>query len=75
VLNFTLLHAGADAEHMVNRLLDPTQRGSLPLTELTHLTDLIARGIHNTYVLAGLLSVVALVLALMLPARLSPSRQ
>jgi MFS family permease len=75
VLNFTLLRAGADAEHMVNRLLDPTQRGSLPLAELTHLTDLIARGIHNTYVLAGLLSVVALVLALMLPARLSPARQ
>jgi EmrB/QacA subfamily drug resistance transporter len=74
VLNFTLLRAGADAEHMVNRLLDPTQRGSLPLAELTHLTDLIARGIHNTYVLAGLLSVVALVLALMLPARLSPAR-
>ena len=34
-----------------------------------------ARGMHNTYVLAGVLSVVALVLALMLPARLSPAGQ
>jgi Na+/melibiose symporter-like transporter len=75
VLNFTLLRETPDAEHTVNRLLDPAQRGDLPQLELTQLTDLIARGIHNTYVLAGVLSVVALVLALMLPARLSPTRQ
>ncbi len=75
VLNFTLLRETPDAEHTVNRLLDPAQRGDLPLTELTHLTDLIARGIHNTYVLAFVLSVAALVLALMLPSRLSPTRQ
>jgi MFS family permease len=75
VLNFTLLREGPDAEHMVNRLLDPAQRGNLPVTERMHLTELIASGIHNTYVLAGVLSVVALVLALMLPARLSPAHQ
>jgi hypothetical protein len=31
--------------------------------------------LHNTYVLAGMLSVVALGLALLLPARLSPAGQ
>ena len=71
VLNFTL----SGEEHMVDRLLDPVQRGSLAGGELDHLVGLIALGIHNTYVLAGALSVIALILALMLPARLSPSRQ
>ena len=64
-----------DAEHMVNRLLDPTQRGGLPLTELTQLTDVVARGCTTPTCWPACLSVVALVLALLLPARLSPSRQ
>jgi hypothetical protein len=42
---------------------------------LLRLTDVVALGLHNTYVLAGILSVVALGFALLLPARLSPSRQ
>lgn len=72
VLNFTLLRQGPDVERMVNRLLEPAQRGSLPADELARLTHLIALGIHNTYLLAGALCVTAFVLALMLPARLSP---
>lgn len=72
VLNFTLLRQGPDVEHMVNRLLEPSQRSGLGADELTRLTHLIALGIHNTYLLAGALAVTALVLALMLPARLSP---
>lgn len=71
VLNFTL----SGEEHMVDLLLDPVHRGSLATSELDHLVGLIALGIHNTYVLAGALSVAAFILALMLPARLSPSRQ
>ena len=58
---------------MVDRLLDPVQRGGLAAAELARLTDVVALALHNTYLLAGLLSVVALGLALMLPARLSPA--
>ena len=60
---------------MVDQLLDPMQRGGLATAELTRLTDVVALGLHNTYVLAGVLSVVALGFALLLPARLSPAQQ
>ena len=74
VLNLTLLREAPDAVSMVDRLLDPAQRGGLPAAELARLTDVVALGLHNTYVLAGVLSVVALGFALLLPARLSPAR-
>ena len=74
VLNLTMLREAPEAVHMVDRLLDPAQRGGLAAAELARLIDVVALALHNTYLLAGLLSVVALVLALMLPARLSPAR-
>jgi EmrB/QacA subfamily drug resistance transporter len=72
VLNFTLLREAPEAVGMVDRMLDPAQRSGLPAAELARLVDVVALGLHNTYVLAGVLSVVALGLALLLPARLSP---
>jgi EmrB/QacA subfamily drug resistance transporter len=75
VLNLTLLHRAPEAMNLVDRLLDPAQRGTLAAEEVTRLTDVVALGLHNAYVLAGVLSVIALLLALMLPARLSPTRQ
>ena len=75
VLNLTLLREAPEAVSMVDRLLDPVQRGGLAAAELARLTDVVALGLHNTYVLAGVLSVVALGFALLLPARLSPARQ
>jgi EmrB/QacA subfamily drug resistance transporter len=74
VLNLTMLREAPEAVHMVDRLLDPAQRGGLAPAELVRLVDVVALALHNTYLLAGLLSVVALVLALMLPAQLSPAR-
>jgi len=72
VLNFTLLREAPEAVGMVDQMLDPVQRSGLPAAELARLVDVVALGLHNTYVLAGVLSVVALGLALLLPARLSP---
>jgi EmrB/QacA subfamily drug resistance transporter len=74
VLNFTLLRQLPGSDHLVDQLLDPAERGGLPKAELARLIDVLASGLHNTYVLACVLSVVALALALMLPARLSPTR-
>jgi hypothetical protein len=74
VLNITMLHVAPDAVPMVDTLLDPAQRGSLAATELARLTDVVALALHNTYLLAGALSVAALVFALLLPPRLSPTR-
>jgi hypothetical protein len=75
VLNLTILRESPEAVHMVDRLLDPAQRDGLATDELGRLVDVIALALHNTYLLAGVLSVVALGFALMLPARLSPTRQ
>ncbi len=75
VLNLTLLRKAPEAVSMIDRLLDPAQRGGLATAELARLTDVVALGLHNTYVLAGVLSVVALGFALLLPARLSPAQQ
>ena len=72
MLNFTLLRHAPDAVGMVDRLLEPGQRSGLPATELARLTDVVALGLHNTYALGAILSVVAFGLALLLPARLSP---
>jgi hypothetical protein len=74
VLNFTLLRQLPGSDHLVDQLLDPAERGGLPKAELARLIDVLASGLHNTYVLACMLSVVALALALLLPARLSPTR-
>ncbi len=74
VLNLTMLRDAPDAVGMVDRLLDPAQRSGLAAAELARLIDVVALALHNTYLLAGMLSVVALALALMLPARLSPAR-
>jgi hypothetical protein len=75
VLNLTLLREAPDAVSKVDRLLDPMQRSGLDLPELARLTEVVALGLHNTYVLAGGLSVLALGFALLLPARLSPAQQ
>jgi EmrB/QacA subfamily drug resistance transporter len=75
VLNLTLLREAPDAANKVNRLLEPTLREALPATDLARLTDAVALGLHNQYLLAGVLSVVALGFALLVPSRLSPGRQ
>jgi len=75
VLNLTLLHNAPDAVNMVDQLLEPSQRDALPEIDLARLIDAVAFGLHNTYVLAGALSVIALCFALLLPPRLSPARQ
>ncbi len=77
VLNASL--RGADGQggtdlHLVDRLLDPALRGGLPEDELARLTAMVAAGLHNTYLLAGTFAVVALGLALLMPAGLNPRR-
>ena len=75
VLNLTLLREAPETVGMVDQALDPALRGALPAEDLARLTDVVALGLHNTYVLAGVLSLVALGFALLLPARLSPAGQ
>jgi MFS family permease len=75
VLNLTLLHRAPDLMFEADHLLDPTHRGELTGPVLARLTDAMAAGLHNDYLLACVLAVLALVLSSLLPARLSPRGQ
>jgi EmrB/QacA subfamily drug resistance transporter len=74
VLNQTMLSNWPESVHMVDRLLDPVDRATLPPAQLDRLINLVAHALHNAYLLGGVLAVAAFLLALMFPARLSPTR-
>jgi len=73
VLNATILRMDPDAGRALDRMLNPVSRAALPPPEVAHLTDVITSGLHNAWLLAGLFAFLALVLACLLPARLSPA--
>ena len=75
VLNATILKRSPDAGHLMDQLLEPGLRRMLAPEEQARLTDLIAAGLHNAYLLGCVLSAATLVLVVFLPARLSPSQQ
>jgi MFS family permease len=72
VLNMTVLRNAPDVAGLADQLLDPTRRGELAPALLARLTDAIAAGLHNAYLLACVLSVLTLILSARLPARLGP---
>jgi MFS family permease len=75
VLNLTLRHRAPDLAGMADHLLDPAHRTELAPDVLARLTDVIAAGLHNDYLLACVLAALTLLLSSMLPARLSPKGQ
>jgi EmrB/QacA subfamily drug resistance transporter len=75
VLNATILRLDPGAAHALDRLLEPTARAALAPAEREHLTALLAAGLHNAWLLAGVFSVLALVFAVLMPARLSARDQ
>jgi EmrB/QacA subfamily drug resistance transporter len=74
ILNFSVGRRIPEAGDAVNRLLQPAARQQLSSAMIARISDAIAAGLHNVYLVAGLVAVVSLVLALALPARLSPTR-
>jgi Na+/melibiose symporter-like transporter len=74
IVNLGIHRQLPEAGDGVNRLMQPAARQMLDADELARLTDAIASSVHLVYVIAGLIAVVSLVLALALPAKLSPTR-
>lgn len=64
-------HAPRD---IVDRVMDPVLRQALSAQEIAPLTAAIGRGLHNVYLITGVLTLVVLATALALPAGLSPLR-
>lgn len=75
VLNATILHLDPSAGGAMDRMLNPVSRAALPPAEVAHLTQVITSGLHNAWILAGGFSVLALLFASLMPARLSPRTQ
>jgi fucose permease len=74
ILNFGLARVAADADQALNRLLEPASRTSLAPDALLRLSDAIAASLHDVYVIAGVLAMLALGATLVIPARVGPKR-
>lgn len=74
ILNFGIYRQLPEAGDAVNRLMSPATRQSLGAIEIARLTEAVAASLHVVYVIASIVAVVSLVLALALPAKLSPTR-
>ena len=74
ILNFGIYSRVPDAGDAVNRLMSPAARQSLGAGEIGRLVEAVASSLHVVYWIAGLVAIVSLVLAMALPARLSPIR-
>jgi MFS family permease len=73
ILNFGVYRLLPDAGDAVNRLLAPAARQSLDPAQIARLTEAVGSSLHVVYTIAGLVAVASLILALALPARLSPT--
>jgi EmrB/QacA subfamily drug resistance transporter len=74
ILNLGLFRRLPEAGAAVNRLMSPATRQSLGATEIARLAEAVGASLHSVYVIAAFIAVVSLVLALALPAKLSPTR-
>lgn len=74
VINATMHAREPTASHVVDRLLDPELRASLGAAEVARLSDLVAAALHNAYLLTTGFALASLAIALLMPARLNPTR-
>jgi hypothetical protein len=74
ILNFGIEDRVPGAAGAVNRLLEPTARQSLGAADIARLVEAIASSVRTIYLVAAGVAVLSLLLALLLPARLSPTR-
>ena len=69
VLNAGLVAAGPAAHDAVRDLVEPGRRIALPSAELARLTEALAHALHNVFMLAAMIAVVALLIVLLVPRK------
>jgi len=74
ILNFGVYRLLPNAGDAVNRLMSPAARQTLGAGDIERLTEAVGSSLHVVYMIAGLVALISLVLAMALPARLSPTR-
>jgi len=73
ILNLGIHRLAPDAGAAVNRLMTPALRRGLETGDLERLTSAVAASLHHVYLTTGLLTVVAIFLALALPRGFGPT--
>jgi fucose permease len=73
LLNYGIARNVPDAGDALERLLDPGRRAGLGADLVVRLGDAIASALHDVYIIALILAVMALTASLLLPARLTPA--
>jgi fucose permease len=74
LLNFGIARDAPLAGDAVEKLLDPARRMSLGAHTIAQLGAAIAGALHNVYVIAAILAALTLVMALLLPTRITPPK-
>lgn len=74
ILNYNLYRRLPGSADLVDRLMEPALRKGIGAAELHRVADAVAAGLHDVFLVAGGVATAALVFAILLPARLSPSR-
>lgn len=68
ILNAGLSQRLPEASAVVERLMEPAERATLRAAAIARLTEAAAAALHQVFLVSGLLALVALVLAFLLPA-------
>ncbi len=74
ILNLGIYRRLPEAGDAINRLMAPAARQTLDATKIARLAEAVGGSLHVVYMIAAIIAVISLILALALPARLSPSR-
>jgi hypothetical protein len=75
ILNFGVERNLPNAGHVVDRMMQPDFRDSIPHAELAHVTGVLASALHNVYLLAAVLAALALGITAYFPAGLRPTKK
>jgi EmrB/QacA subfamily drug resistance transporter len=73
VFNYALFAGNSESSDVVDRLMEPSLRQSLPESEIARLTAEVASALHEVYLIALAMAVLTLALGALLPAGHSPT--
>jgi Na+/melibiose symporter-like transporter len=73
ILNFGISRYAPNAIDALDLLFDGSRREGLDAEHIARMVEAVANSLHDVYVVAGLLAMITLATALLLPAGLSPT--
>ena len=72
ILNFGISRRAPDIVDALDLLLEASRREGLDAQHIARMVEAVATSLHDVYIVAGLLAIITLAAALLLPAGLSP---